>query len=85
MDKFTVADLARVMRDAAGEDELVNLDDKILQCSFGELGYDSLAVMETASRVEREYGVALDEDAMAAVETPTQFLELVNGQLAALA
>jgi act minimal PKS acyl carrier protein len=85
MKKFTMADLTRVMRAAAGEDELVNLDEKILECSFGELGYDSLAVLETASRVEREFGVDFDEEAMAVVESPTQFVELVNSELASLA
>lgn len=85
MEKFTMDDLVRVMRAAAGEDELVNLEEKVLQCGFDELGYDSLAVMETASRVEREYGVTLDEEAMSEVETPTQFVDLVNGQLASLA
>ncbi|MBB5802202.1 act minimal PKS acyl carrier protein [Saccharothrix ecbatanensis] len=85
MGKFTMEDLVRVMRAAAGEDGQVDLDEKVRQCGFDELGYDSLAVLETASRVEREYGVILDEEAMALVETPTQFVALVNGQLASLA
>jgi minimal PKS acyl carrier protein len=81
MDKFTMADLVRVMRAAAGEDEAINLDGDILEVSFADLGYDSLAVMETASRVEREYGVSLPEETMATIETPKEFVELVNGQL----
>ncbi|GAB3888124.1 acyl carrier protein [Kibdelosporangium lantanae] len=85
MQKFTMADLVRIMRAAAGEDESVNLDDHVLERSFSDLGYDSLAVMETASRVEREYGVALPEETMAALETPTEFVDVVNGQLATLA
>lgn len=81
MDTFTVTDLVRVMRAAAGEDESINLDGDILDVAFPDLGYDSLAVMETASRVEREYGVSLPEETMSTIETPKEFVELVNRQL----
>jgi len=84
MGRFTMADLVRVMRAAAGEDEAINLDGDILGVSFADLGYDSLAVMETASQVEREFGVSLPEETMAAIETPKDFVELVNGQLASV-
>ena len=84
MTTFSVDDLVRVMRAAAGEDESVNLEGNILDLSFSELGYDSLAVMETASRVEREFGVNLPEETMASIETPKEFLDVVNGELAAL-
>lgn len=82
MTRFTMADLVEVMRAAAGEDESVDLDGNIAEITFGELGYDSLAVMETASRVERELGVSLPEETMTTIETPTQFVDLVNAQLA---
>jgi act minimal PKS acyl carrier protein len=84
MATFTQADLVRVMRAAAGEDESINLDGDILEVTFADLGYDSLAVMETASRVEREYGVTLPEQTMAGIDTPQEFVEFVNDQLAAV-
>ncbi|MFD0346149.1 acyl carrier protein [Kitasatospora aburaviensis] len=37
---------------------------------FSDLGYDSLAVLETVSRIEREYGIRIPEDALSAVRTP---------------
>lgn len=83
MASFTLADLVYVMRAAAGEDESINLDGDILDISFSDLGYDSLAIMETASRVEREFNVSLPEETMATIETPKEFIEFVNGQLAA--
>jgi act minimal PKS acyl carrier protein len=85
MEKFTVADLARIIRAAAGEDESLDLDSKILEHSFTDLGYDSLAVMETASRVEREFDVLIPEEEMVDIETPRQFITLVNDHLTAKA
>jgi minimal PKS acyl carrier protein len=83
VEKFTVTDLTRIMRAAAGEDEALDLDDNILELSFAELGYDSLAVMETSSRVEREFGVVLPEEEMADIETPKEFVAFVNNLLTA--
>ncbi|MGF7236706.1 MAG: acyl carrier protein [Frankia sp.] len=85
MTEFTRVDLARTMRMAAGEDESVDLDGDILDLSFEDLGYDSLAVMETASAVEREFALTLPEEDMSTIETPREFLALVNDRLKASA
>ncbi len=79
--EFTVADLRRVLRQAAGEVE--DLDGDILDVDFKDLGYDSLALMETASTVEREHGVRLDESALAEAITPRALLALINRQITA--
>jgi minimal PKS acyl carrier protein len=81
MASFTLDDLRRVMRECAGEDESVNLDGDIADVAFDDLGYDSLARMETASRVQRELGVALPEEEMADVLTPAEFVAFVNSRL----
>ncbi|MFI6336933.1 acyl carrier protein [Streptomyces sp. NPDC050535] len=81
MTTFTLADLVRYMREAAGEDETSVLDGDISATTFGDLGYDSLALMETTSRIERELGVSLPEETMATAETPDQFVQVVNEQL----
>jgi act minimal PKS acyl carrier protein len=83
MAEFTVEDLTRIIRAAAGEDEALDLESNITEMSFADLGYDSLAVMETASRVEREFGILLPEDEMASIETPKEFMAFVNAQLTA--
>lgn len=85
MGQFMMADLVRTMRAAAGEDVSVDLDGDILDVEFEELGYDSLAVLETAGAVEREFGVQLPEEAMAEVRTPRAFVDFVNVRLAAAA
>jgi act minimal PKS acyl carrier protein len=81
MKEFTKIDLTRTMRAAAGEDESVDLDGDILDISFEELGYDSLAVLETVTAVEREFALALKEEDMSTIETPRKFLAFVNERI----
>jgi act minimal PKS acyl carrier protein len=78
MSQFTIEDLTRVMREAAGEDDGVSLDGDIATIPFDDLGYDSLALLETASQIEREYGVPLPDGVLADVHTPADFVRLVN-------
>ena len=85
MEQFTVVDLVRTMRQAAGDGDAADLDGHILDMEFEELGYDSLAMMETASVVERQFSVELPEEEMADVTTPRAFVSFVNARLAAAA
>jgi act minimal PKS acyl carrier protein len=80
MTTFTLDDLVDVMRVAAGENDDAGLDGDILDVPFSELGYDSLAVMETVSRIERDRGVKLPDE-LAAIATPREFLAAVNDNL----
>lgn len=75
---FTLADLKRILLGAAGADESVDMDGDILDALFTDLGYDSLALLETAAVISREYGIQLTDDAVTAATTPRGFLELVN-------
>jgi act minimal PKS acyl carrier protein len=83
MVEFTQADLVGFMRRAAGEDEAIDLDGDIGETAFADLGYDSLAVLETASLAGRELGVSLPDEIMAEVRTPREFIDLVNRTLSA--
>ncbi|HEX6970550.1 MAG TPA: acyl carrier protein [Micromonosporaceae bacterium] len=76
---LTIDDLKRILRECAGADEQVDLDGDILDTEFIDLGYDSLAMLETSSRIEREYGIKLDDDTVVSATTPRAFLALVNG------
>lgn len=71
-------ELRRILRECAGTEPGVDLDGEILDTSFGELGYDSLAIMETAARIAREYGLTIDDGALGAATTPRLLLALVN-------
>ncbi|MCL7378072.1 acyl carrier protein [Streptomyces sp. 35G-GA-8] len=78
---FTIDDLKSILREGAGADEDVDLDGDILDAEFDALGYESLAMLETASRIEREYGISLDEEIFADARTPRALIALVNKQL----
>jgi minimal PKS acyl carrier protein len=78
---FTLDDLKATLRQAAGVAEGVDLDGDILDTEFDALGYESLALLEAGSLVERAYGIALDEGAVNDARTPRAFLDVVNSQL----
>ncbi len=81
--RVTLDDLKRILLDAAGADEGIDLSGDVLNVAFEELGYDSLALLEAVNRIQREYGVRFEDDALAAADTPGTFLDLVNERLAA--
>ncbi|OEJ22377.1 acyl carrier protein [Streptomyces subrutilus] len=84
MRHLELTDLTRLLRECAGEDEGVDLDgDDVLDTLFLDLGYDSLALLQTTGRIEREYEITLDEEAIDEAETPRKYLELVNRVLSA--
>lgn len=78
---FTLDDLKRILLEAAGVAEGVDLDADILDTEFEVLGYESLALLETGSLIEREYGISLDEEAVNDADTPRALIDVVNAQL----
>jgi minimal PKS acyl carrier protein len=77
---MTIDDFRRILIDCAGETES-ELNDDLLDMAFDEIGYDSLALMESAARIRREFGVTIPEDVIHDLETPRQVLDFVNGAL----
>jgi len=78
MSKLTLTGLMRIMRECAGEDENTDFSGDILNADFDALGYDSIALLETAGRIQREYGVNLADDVVTEANTPRALLSLVN-------
>ncbi len=76
---MTVDDLRRILADCAGEEEGFSLSGDIRHASFGDLGYDSLALMEIAARIDHEYAVSLGEEEINERTTAQELLEKVNG------
>jgi act minimal PKS acyl carrier protein len=74
---FTLDDLKRIFVESAGAPTDVDQNADILDTEFGLLGYDSLALLETASRIEREYGIALNDADFVHTTTPRTFLGVV--------
>lgn len=75
---FTLADLRRILNEVAGTEPGVDLDGDILDTPFEELGYDSLALLETAARIGHEFGRVLSDDAVIEARTPRIMLDLVD-------
>lgn len=82
MAKFGLDDLVAALRECAGEDETVDLDGDIRDVPFDTLGYDSLALFNTVSQVEREHAISLPDDVVSTVKTPGMLLDLINEALA---
>jgi act minimal PKS acyl carrier protein len=77
-----LADLRRVLAECAGDLDGVELGEAALDRLFTDLGYDSLAILETAAAVGQRYGVQLRDEDVADAVTPRAFLLLVNRSLA---
>lgn len=79
--QLTIEDLKKIMRECAGEDDSVSLEGDILDTPFLDLGYDSLALLETAALIKRQYGVTVSDEDLHGIDTPRAFLEKVNSVL----
>ncbi len=71
---FSLTDLTQLLRECAGEDEGVDLDGDIIDVSFDDLGYDSLALFNTLSRIERDYLISLPDEVVSEARTPRELL-----------
>jgi minimal PKS acyl carrier protein len=78
MSKLTMDDLRRILVECAGENEATALGADALDAELDDLGYDSLALMETAARIRQELGVVIPDDQVAELRTPRQVLDVVN-------
>ncbi|MGA8116520.1 MAG: acyl carrier protein [Actinocatenispora sp.] len=81
MTELKIDELRQLLRECAGEDEDVDLDGDIVDVAFDELGYDSLALFNTISKIEREYSIQLGDDVVNETKTPRELLDLVNNTI----
>ncbi|KAA6212470.1 acyl carrier protein [Streptomyces albofaciens JCM 4342] len=81
MTLLTIADLLTLLRECAGEEESVDLGGDVEDVAFDALGYDSLALLNTVGRIERDYGVRLGDDAVEKATTPRALIEMTNAEL----
>lgn len=80
---FTVDDLARILREGAGEDG--GIEQSTLDTPFAELGLESLALLEATVLIGQQFGVDLDDSVLTGVGTPRELIRVVNEGLAATA
>lgn len=83
--ELTFTELKRILVECAGAEEQSDLTEEALDALFTDLGYDSLAVLETAAEVGRRYGADLSDEDVAGADTPRAFLRLVNRTLSTAA
>ncbi|MEW2353449.1 acyl carrier protein [Spirillospora sp. NPDC029432] len=83
MQLITLRELEEIMRACAGEDESAQPLEQAPDRPFDELGYDSLALLETQSRISRDYGVEIPEEDLGDAQTPRELVDLVNRRLQA--
>ncbi|PWI45356.1 acyl carrier protein [Streptomyces sp. ICBB 8177] len=79
---MTLSELTNLLRECAGEAEGVDLDGDVLDTPLADLGYDSLAVLQTTGRIERDYDIRLSDDTVAEATTPRLLLDFINESLA---
>lgn len=80
MSEFTLQDLKSLLAKAAGDESTINNSDD-LEKEFDDLGYDSLALIEVASLIKQERGLAIPDELLTELDTPTKFLRAVNSLL----
>jgi act minimal PKS acyl carrier protein len=85
MSHLTFPELTRILVECSGADDTTDLTEEALDTPFTDLGFDSLAVLETAAAVGERYGAELSDKDLARADTPRAFLLLVNETLSAAA
>ena len=79
--QLTMDQLRIIMRTCAGADDETDLDGEIGGLPFGDLGYDSLAVLEIQKVIELEFGIGLPDEALEEMTTPERTVAYVNTRL----
>ncbi|KAA9166512.1 acyl carrier protein [Amycolatopsis acidicola] len=82
MTSIDVPTTLRILCEAAGEDEDLELAGDDSETTLADLGFDSLVLIEAGTRIEREFGAAIPEDRLAGAVTVADFRALVNEVLA---
>ncbi|WP_158852617.1 acyl carrier protein [Saccharothrix deserti] len=82
MSKLTIEELFQALIESAGDSETDITPADSLDVPFADIGYDSLALMETAAKIAQRTGVKIDDEQLVDAETPRQLLDLLNRAMA---
>jgi act minimal PKS acyl carrier protein len=74
---ITVDGMRRLIIGCAGAPEVPVADADFADTAFEQLGYESLALMESAAAIERDYGVSLADEVLFAAKTPRELTAVV--------
>jgi acyl carrier protein len=78
--RFTFADLRRILVDRVGLDEENVVDDP--EARFEDMGLDSLAFVEIQLAMQQEYGFEISDEDAEQIETIGAAIEYTNRRLA---
>ena len=81
MRTFTETDLSETIVSAGGPPETDLDPTAFLDTPFSDLGYDSLALLETAGLLRSRWGVDLPDDVLYRAGTPRELFDLVDRAL----
>jgi minimal PKS acyl carrier protein len=84
MNEMTINDLNVILIECAGDPEEAVPLEQAPDKQFSDLGYDSLAMLETYSKIEQDYKISLP-DAVGDLRTARDLVSFVNSLLAATA
>lgn len=81
MSTFTADDLKTIMLATADEATAPDLDGNFLDKYFTDLDFDSLAVLEIATRIQQTCHLEIPDEAIAEMRTPRDVIDYVSGRL----
>jgi act minimal PKS acyl carrier protein len=76
-----IDELRGILVACAGGDDIEALHGDISDIPFDELGYDSLALIETAATLKREHGVVIPDEQLTEVSNPGELLSVINERI----
>jgi act minimal PKS acyl carrier protein len=80
---MTMDELRAILVACAGGEDIEALSGDVSGVSFDELGYDSLALIETAAKLKLEHSVEITDEQITEVRSPGELLGLINDRIAA--
>ncbi|MEV6118494.1 acyl carrier protein [Streptomyces sp. NPDC052109] len=80
---MSIEELRGILIACAGGEDADAPHEDFADLAFDDLGYDSLALIETATRLKLDHGVVIPDDLITEVATPAELLKLVNDRIAA--
>ncbi|QIS18297.1 acyl carrier protein [Nocardia terpenica] len=79
MATISESDVLAALIASAGEPEAQVRAEELLDTTFEELGYDSLALIESVSRLEKRFAVTIPDDLVMDCRTFRELVERANG------
>jgi act minimal PKS acyl carrier protein len=83
MNPLTLTELREIMRACVGDEPSAQVDGDILDRTFTDLSFDSLALLEVAARIQETYRIPVPDEAVEQMKTPRDVVDYVNLQLTA--